>query len=427
MQNFLWGVATSAFQIEGDIENDFTDWENLGKFKNDNADPRYENGSNHWDLWETDFAYLKQLNLNSYRFSIEWARIEPVRNEYSNEAIQKYHKMIDKLIEMGIEPVITLHHFTHPSWFHDLSPWTDVSSIEIFTKFAKKMIDEFAPKIKFWITFNEPLVWALAAYGDAKFPPGQKDLYKVMDVTYNILYAHIRIYDMLKDFDGDIKVGIAKHFVIFKQARGWFWDKNLANRLHKFFNVMILDAFRTNTLEIYFPFLLDYVSYLPLDNKIDFWGINYYYRLHAKFKINYKNPMELFAKNPTTDMGWEIYPNGLKKIIKLVSKYDKEMIITENGIATDDEKLRIKFIKKHLKVVSKQIKRGKALIGFFYWSLLDNYEWLEGKSKRFGLIHVDYENKFKRTLKPAAFIFADLIKKFKTNNNSKGKIKSKAI
>jgi beta-glucosidase len=411
MGKFLWGVATSAFQIEGDIENDFTDWERDGKFKVDGLDPVYENGSNHWDFWETDFEYLKELNVNSYRFSIEWARIEPVRNEYSLEAIRQYHKMIDKLIEIEIEPIITLHHFTHPTWFHSLSPWTEKSSIEIFSKFAKKMIDEFADKVKYWITFNEPQVWALAAYGDAKFPPGQKDLYKVMDALYNILYAHIYIYDMLKNYDKTIKVGIAKHFIIFKWARNFFIDKSLVNKLHEFFNVMILDAFKKNELQFIFPLLLNFTSYIPLDNKIDFWGINYYYRLHAKFKMNYKNPMELFAKEPSTDMGWEIYPKGLKKIIKLVSTTNKEILITENGIATEDENLRIKFIKKHLKVVKSQMKKNKLLKGYFYWSLLDNYEWLQGKSKRFGLIHVDYNNNFTRKLKPAAKIYSELITK----------------
>lgn len=416
MKDFLWGAATSAFQIEGNVENDFTDWEGKGKFKSNDSDPRYENGSNHWNMWESDFEYLKELNLNSYRFSIEWARIEPERNKYSQEAISKYHEMIDKLISLGIEPVITLHHFTHPSWFHALSPWTDESSVEIFTKFAHKMIEEFAHKIKYWITFNEPQVWALAAYGDAKFPPGQKDLYKVMDVINHILYAHIRIYDMLKEVDTDIMVGIAKHFIVFKEARNWFFDRTLAQRLNHFFNTLIIEAFKSNTLAFHFPFLLKYTSYIPLDDKIDFWGINYYYRLHAKFKVNYKNPMELFAKEPATDMGWEIYPKGLKKFIKYIASTNKKIIITENGIATEDEKLRIKFIKKHLKIVKSQMRKKKALIGYFYWSLLDNYEWLEGKSKRFGLIHVDYENKFKRTLKPAATTYAKLVKKISKKN-----------
>ena len=411
MIKFLWGVSTSAFQIEGNIQNDFTDWEKEGKFKINGLNPVYENGSNHWDLWETDFEYLKELNVNSYRFSIEWARIEPLRNEYSREAIDKYHKMIDKLIDMGIEPIITLHHFTHPKWFHSLSPWTDKSSIEIFTKFAQKIVNEFSKKIKYWITFNEPLVWALAAYGDAKFPPGKKDLSKVMDVIYNILYTHVKIYDIIKDVDDNLRVGIAKHFVVFKEARNFIFDKNLVNKLHQFFNVMLLESFKTNSLQFNFPLLLKYNSYIPLDDKIDFWGVNYYYRLHAKFKMNIQNPMELFAKEPATDMGWEIYPKGLNKILKLVYSTKKEIFITENGIATEDEQLRKKFIKKHLKIVKSHIRKNKLLRGYFYWSLLDNYEWLEGKSKRFGLIHVDYKNGFKRKLKPSAKTYSKLIRK----------------
>lgn len=412
MEKFYWGTATSSFQIEGNIKNDFTEWESRGKFRNNGSNPLYENGSNHWLNWKKDFDLIKELNQNSYRFSIEWARIEPERNNYSQSALNQYSEMIDYLHQLNIEPFLTLHHFSHPKWFHELTPWHKKESISSFCEFAKIIIDLFSDRVNYWISFNEPIVWALAAYGDAKFPPGIRDLKFMMDAIKNMMEAHVCIYDYLKKRNNKAKLGIAKHFIVFKEGRNWFLlDKKVTNRIDVFFNKMLLNAFRENRLAHWFPTILKYDSPIKLDNKIDFWGINYYYKIYAQFKFNFKNPFFLFPKEPATDMGWEIYPKGLKKIIKLVTETGKEIFITENGIATNDEGLRKMFIKKHLKVVNKA--RSKYNIkGYFYWSLIDNYEWLKGKSKRFGLVRIDYENKFERIIKPSGFYYAKLIKKY---------------
>lgn len=412
MKNFYWGTATSSFQIEGNVENDFTEWERLGKFKKNGSNPLYENGSNHWTNWKEDFDLLKKLNLNSYRFSIEWARIEPERGNYSEVALKQYTEMIEYLIQLDIEPFLTLHHFTHPKWFHELTPWHKNESITAFTNFAKVIIGLLSDKINFWISFNEPVVWALAAYGDAKFPPGKKDLNLMMQAVHNMMEAHVCIYDYLKKRNIKSKMGIAKHFIIFKQGRQWFFlDRKVTNQIDQFFNKMLLKAFQQNRLAHWFPTVLRYNKEIKLDNKIDFWGINYYYKIYSQFKFSLKNPIFLFPKEPATDMGWEIYPKGLKKIVKQVGKTGKDIFITENGIATNNEDLRKSFIKRHLKVLMKLGKKYRVK-GYFYWSLIDNYEWLNGKSKRFGLIHVDYKNSFTRTLKPSAEYYLKLINKY---------------
>ncbi|MFZ1292438.1 MAG: family 1 glycosylhydrolase [Melioribacteraceae bacterium] len=417
MTNFFWGTTTSAFQIEGNISNDFTEWEKLGKFRNNGSNPLYENGSNHWKYWKKDFDLLKELNQNAYRFSIEWSRIEPEKNNYSDAALKQYSEMIDYLTSNQIEPFLTLHHFSHPKWFHEFSPWHKKESIQTFCNFAKIIIDLYADKIKYWISFNEPIVWALAAYGDGKFPPGFKDSKLMMDAIYNMMEAHICIYDYLKMRNPNAKLGIAKHFIIFKEARNWFFlDKKVTDNIDTFFNKMLLEAFQKNRISHRFPTLLNYDSQISLDNKIDFWGINYYYRVYSQLKFSLKNPIFLFPKEPATDMGWEIHPRGLKKILKLVSKTGKEIIVTENGIATNDEELRKNFIKRHLKIVNKA-RQKYNLTGYFYWSLIDNYEWLFGKSKRFGLVKIDYENDFRRIVKPSAFYYSELIKKYSQQQN----------
>ncbi|MFZ6032618.1 MAG: glycoside hydrolase family 1 protein [Melioribacter sp.] len=416
---FLWGSATSSFQIEGNIKNDFTDYEQKLGY------PPYEEGSNHWKMWKDDIDMIRQLNQNAYRFSIEWSRLQPEPNTVSLEALNRYDATVDRLLEKGIEPMITLHHFAHPYWFHDVSPWHTGDSVKRFLDYSDLIFSRLADRVKYWITFNEPVVWSLAAYADAKFPPALSDLNLTMKALFNMMKAHAGAYEILKSYNSESYVGIAKHFIIFKEAREWFYpDKSIARRIDNFFNFMLLDAFITNRITVNFPPLLKFDKPINLNNKIDFWGINYYYRLHTKFKLNLKNPFLLYVKDPATDTGWEIYPKGLKKIIKLVSRYNKEIIITENGIATGNDLVRKKFIKKHVKIVRKQLEKGYKIKGYFYWSLMDNYEWLHGKSKRFGLVEVDYENNYKRTIRPSGHYYAGLIEKF-FHDRKRGKINEK--
>jgi len=413
MKNFFWGVSTSAFQIEGHIENDFTEWEKAGKFKKNDLDPIYDNGANHWLKWKEDFDFLKILGVNAYRFSLEWARIQPELQKFSDESLDNYEKMIDYLLENKIEPFLTLHHFTHPTWFHEFSPWHSEKSVEVFLNYVEKILNRFGEKVKYWITFNEPLVWVMAAYGEGNFPPGIKDLNQMMIALSNILIAHAEVYDLIKSKNPDAQVGIAKHFIVFKQDRKWFFlDKAVRNKILQFFNKMILDAFIIDKIIANLPPLIKFEKEINLKDKIDFWGVNYYYRLFTKFKLNINNPFYFYTKHPETDTGWEIYPKGLFKILKLVSKYDKPIIITENGIAINDEEIRKKFIKKHLKFLLKAIKHGVDVNGYFYWSLIDNYEWLYGKSKRFGLIYVDYEKNFERIPKESFYFYKELIRTY---------------
>lgn len=409
MSKFLWGVATSAFQIEGHIKNDMTQWEAEGRFKTDGKNPIYGNGANHWQLWEQDFELLKELNVNAYRFSVEWSRIEPQPGVFNEEAIRRYEKMIDRLLEMNITPMLTIHHFTHPVWFHNASPWTSKDAIRVYFRFAEKIIRRFAVKVPYWISFNEPLVWTIGAYGAGKFPPGGKDAHLVMQALHNMLEAHIKVYRLLKSCNPDAQMGIAKNFIIFKEHRNWFLpDKGIANRLDMLFNQSLPQAFLSNRLRFRFWPWLNYDKEVALNNHIDFWGINYYYRLHTRFQFNLKQPVKLIHKNPQTDMGWEIYPEGLKKIIRWLEHTNKNIFITENGIATNDDGLRETFLKSHISVLKQALKTNDKIKGYFYWSFLDNYEWLEGLSKRFGLVHVDYDHHYKRTLKKSAKLFADL-------------------
>jgi len=412
---FLWGTATSAFQIEGGIKNDMTDWEDAGRFRTNGKNPLVGDAVDHWRRWERDFDLLREIGVNSYRFSVEWARIEPEPGRYDIKAVDQYSRMIDRLLEYNIVPMVTLHHFTHPSWFHERSPWIDSRSVESFVRFTEFLAPRFMDRVPFVVTFNEPLVWLLAGYGYGKFPPGENDPKRIMAALYNMLMAHREAYDCIKEHNPKCKIGIAHNFIAFKRApKGIRFDRDIKRVIHHFYNQMIMEAFQTNRLKMVFPLVTAFDKPIPLDDKIDFWGVNYYYRLHVKFKFNFKQPFELLSivrssGQGKSDLGWEIYPKGLQKVCRWLAPYNKPIYITENGVAANDDGLRVEFLKSHLNVLEKVRKENKLVRGYFYWSLMDNYEWLEGTAARFGLYHTDYENDLGRSMKPSAEFYRDYI------------------
>jgi len=417
-KDFLWGAASSSFQIEDGIENDFTVWERQGLFKNNGKDPVYSNGSNHWKQWKSDFDLIKEMRLNSYRFSVEWSRIEPQPGVFNQKAIDQYKQMTDYLLDLNIKPMLTLFHFSHPVWFHEKSPWHKADSIDRFLSFVSYVLKHLGSKIDLYVTLNEPLVWALAAYGEGVFPPGIKDFNKMMNAVYNMLAAHKEAYKLIKQHNKEAKTGIAKNMICFQPYDSFtLMDVLFTKFIDIFYNQMILNAFSQNRLKANIPFLVNFNKPLKLDDSIDFFGVNYYYRMYVKWKPALAAPFELLFenrdRNGISDIGWEIYPNGLYKMLKRASALGKDIFVTENGIAARDDKLRIRYLDRHLQIIRKSLKKGLPLKGYYHWSLLDNYEWLEGKDARFGLIKVDYEDNFKRSIKDSMKFYSK-----STNGNS---------
>ena len=410
-KTFLWGVATSAFQIEGGIENDMTRWEQQGRFNRDGKDPRVGSAVDHWNRWEDDFRLMRTLGVNSYRFSIEWARLEPEPGRFDQAALDRYSRMIDRLLDYGITPMLTLHHFTHPAWFHERSPWHSERAIESFLRYVEKVAPRLLDRVPLVVTLNEPLVWLLAGYADARFPPGCRDWDLLMKALHNMLVAHREAYDLVKSLFPACQLGIAHNFVSFKRApHGSVLDRDIKRAIHRFYNQMIPQTFQEDRLAFRFPLLLNYDEPLRLDNKIDFWGVNYYYRLHVKFRFHLRQPFELLSISRSSgegksDLGWEIYPTGLHKVCRWLRPLDKPIIITENGIAAGDDRLRVSFLKSHLTVVSRIRRENPLLVGYYHWSLMDNYEWIEGRDARFGLIKVDYDNNLSRSIKPSGQVY----------------------
>lgn len=397
--NFLWGVATSAFQLEGSPHADWTSW--------DEALSRNPNVTNHYSLYKADLALLKELGVNSYRFSLEWSRIQPRENVWDDQAMAHYQEIIDILISNNIEPMLTLHHFTHPLWFIKRYPWHEKESVEKFLLFAEKVVRTLRG-VRYWITFNEPYVLVLAGYFEGCTPPAIKDASLGVKALTNILKSHGKTYDIIHAGIADAKVSVAHNMAALTPWSRWNpLDKLLARLARYFYNHSLVDAFYSGKLNVKFPFRKEIEIELPIKDKLDFFGVNYYTRIHIRFNPLKKMGIEMRHRDidgyGLTDMGWEIHPRGLEKVLRYASRLQVPLIITENGIATRDGEKKIKFMKRHVDVIEKCIREGMDIRGYFYWSLIDNYEWLQGLDARFGLYKVDFETLERKPTNAAAY------------------------
>ncbi|MFA4988137.1 MAG: glycoside hydrolase family 1 protein [Candidatus Omnitrophota bacterium] len=388
-KKFLWGAATSAHQVEGgNIYNDWWSAEQKGALKEPSGE-----ACRHYELYPRDFAIAGELGHNCHRFSIEWSRIEPEEGIFREEEIEHYRSVILELKKLGMEPVVTLHHFTNPLWFSRLGGWTKRSCLKYFLRFAEKMVAEFAPLVKFWITINEPLVYSSHSYLLGVWPPKEKSVLKTLQVTFNMARAHSDLYRAIHKVYKEKKldrpmVGIAANLQAFEYCRNTLRNRISVFLRHKLYN-------------------LYFIELLLRDKALDYIGVNYYSRNLADaggWGIQHllldtcQNGHLPLKKN---SLGWDIYPEGLYKLLISLKRYKLPLLITENGICTEDDSLRWEYISSHLLQAHRAMHDGAGLLGYIYWSLIDNFEWAEGFSPRFGLVHVDY-NTQKRTVRESA-------------------------
>jgi beta-glucosidase len=404
-KDFLWGVATSAFQLEGSPYADWASWDSILSMNPD--------VTNHYYLYKKDLNLLKGLGVNAYRFSIEWSRIQPKENIWDDRAIAHYQEIIDILKQDNIEPMITIHHFTHPLWCIKKYPWHEDASVAKFLEYTERILAEIKG-VRYWITFNEPYVLLLGGYLEGCMPPGFKDVDLALKALKNILICHGKAYDMIHSKVPGALVSVAHNMAALAPWRSWNPLDRLLSRIAKYFyNHSLLDAFTTGRLYIKFPFRKALEIEIPIKDKLDFFGVNYYTRVHIRFNPLKKMGVELRHRDidgyGLTDMGWEIHPRGLEKVLRYASKLNVPLIITENGIATRNDRKKIRFMKGHVDTIERCIKDGLDVRGYFYWSLIDNYEWLQGLDARFGLYKVDFDT-LEREPTKAALYYSYLIK-----------------
>jgi len=389
-EGFKWGSSTSAHQVEGDNHNDWSEWEKSRplEFQSGKACDSY-------NRYEEDFDIAKSLNQNIHRFSIEWSRIEPKEGRFDHETMHHYVNVVKALRERGIEPMITLWHFTNPVWFAEKGGFLNVDSPEIFTRYVKYVVDNLKDRVGLWITFNEAAsVYAWFSYLNGQWPPQHKNIFEYIKVRKNLIKAQALAYQEIKKIysvpqtlsetnptSHNVEVGLVESNVFI--VHGNLWYEKLIGKLYNY------------QRNLYF-----WDKALPY---YDFLGLNYYH-VDRRVLGSYRT---LLKQGWMPEMGWETYPKGIYHRLMELKKFKKPIYITENGIADTKDEQREKFIKDHLRWVWQAIHDGVDVRGYMYWSLLDNFEWARGFKPRFGLVEVDF-NTFARKIRPSALEYAKI-------------------
>jgi beta-glucosidase len=408
-------VATSAYQIEGAVENDWTAWERLGRLKVSGI--RCGQGSGHRARWQEDLDLLPAIGANAYRYSLEWSRIEPRPGEFDGKELERQRRVAEHLRRRGIEPVVTLHHYTHPLWFGEREGWESSHSPEWFERYAGTVASALKGVVRIWVTFNEPILLLLGGYVAGVIPPGLQSFAQASRAFEQILRAHAAASSALKSRDPESQVGMAHNMLAFAPDRTTNpLDRRLVEIGDRLYNTSLVEAAATGEVAWSLPGQGAVAFRIPdLPRTFDYFGINYYSRVHLRFTGLPGSPGEYLYRDPSgrgyTDMGWEIHPEGLRTVLGQASSSGLPLYVLENGIATEDDARRCHFLREHAVVLRHAVASGLDVRGYFHWSLLDNFEWLEGFRPRFGLFGVDYATGARRR-RASADVFSALGRSF---------------
>ncbi len=405
-EDFLLGTATSALQIEGgDRNNNWFDWSEKKHIKDGSHSLR---ANDHYNRFEEDIGLMEELNTSCYRMGLEWSRLEPREGNFSSEAVAHYRQELIALHKAGIKPILTLFHFSYPLWFAQSGAFETESCIKRFKRFTQFCVESFGDLVSEWITINEPNVYTFEGYVKGEWPPGKKDLGLAFKVMRNLALCHLEAYPVIhkvrknKGFPGETKVGVAHHVRVFTPATLSPLDKLAARIVKRLFQDALIQAMTTGV----FSFPLGSGAPKGKGSFCDFMGINYYTRDIVTFSIKGGYKLSVNSGAPVNDLGWEIYPEGLYELCKEYGKaYNLPVYITENGTCDNKDAFRMDYIADHLYQVSRLIKDGIPIERYYYWTLIDNFEWMEGERAPFGLIHCDFESQ-KRTIRQSGRFFA---------------------
>src|SRR3989344_5425915 len=367
---FKWGAATASYQVEGGIENN--DWAEAAR---DGKVPPCGRACGHYERYEEDFDIAKSLGHNCHRLSIEWARIEPEEGRFDEREIEHYRKVLQALHTRGLLPFVTIWHFTLPLWFSRAGGFEREDAPEIFARYSAYVAGKLDLCAHF-STINEPMVYAGKGFWEGLWPPFCKNPLRHIRVVSRLAAAHCAAYMAMKKVRPEIQVGVTKHNIFFESNANpfnivlyvfidWFWN-------HRFLHLIA--------------------------GHQDFIELNHYH--HKKFGAT-KRERDSVVRS---DMGWEVHPTSLYYCLLALKRYDLPIYVSENGIADAADTRRAQFITDAVACVHRALAEGVPVKGYLYWSLLDNFEWAEGFTKRFGLVEVDYAT-LARKVRPSAYVY----------------------
>ncbi len=434
--NFIWGVATSAYQIEGAWNEDgkgVSIWDKFcripGKIV---GGATGDVAADHYHRWLEDIKLIVQLGVRAYRFSISWSRILPEGTGRVNQkGLDFYERLVDALLKNGIEPYVCLHHFDLPQALQDKGGWPERKTAFYFAEYARIVADKLSDRVKYWITHNEPFSVAGGGYFSGEYAPGIKNGRAAFKTGYHLLLSHGLAAEAIRAVSRQpVKIGIILNLAPVHSASDAKKDRDAACRFDAMQNRMFLDALLKGKFSLKeIPLLNMLVSAmikrgdLKKINNLDFLGVNYYTRVVVKH--NPKVPVialsQVKPKGNEYSSMWEIYPQGIYEVLTRVwndYKPSAELLITENGMPLNDkpgiggriaDASRIRYLQDHLVQVHRAMQDRVPVKGYFVWSLLDNFEWNLGYSPRFGLFFVDYKT-LKRTAKDSVKWYKDVIR-----------------
>jgi beta-glucosidase len=430
---FLWGAATSAYQIEGHPLADGAGPSIWHHFAHNRG--RIANGEtgdlacDHYHRYLDDIDLMADLGLRAYRFSVAWGRVLPEgRGQVNQPGLDFYQRLVDALLERGIRPMLTLYHWDLPAALYDRGGWLNPDSPDWFADYAQVLFHALDDRVPLWVTLNEPWVVSVLGYLDGEMAPGHRDLFAAPRVAHHLLLAHANAVAAYRSI-GHNQIGIALNLEPQHPATAAPEDQAAATRRDAFINRWFLDPlllgrYPTELQSMFGPAWRE-VAPTDMDRiriSSDFIGINYYSRglAHAAPQTLPPGAIRVTpTQAPLTAMGWEVYPEGLTETLRwFKDRYgNPPLYITENGAAFDDpvpvdgdvvDPKRVDYLHGHLQAAHDAIREGVDLRGYFAWSLLDNFEWALGYAKRFGLIRVDHQTQT-RTLKASARFYRDVI------------------
>ncbi len=385
---FFFGASTSAHQVEGWNNNDWTEWEkaNAERLSRESghryAPKNYISGRacDEYHRFREDFDIAKALSHNAHRFSIEWSRVEPKEGLFDEKEIGHYREVVLALRERGIEPFVTLWHWTLPLWLSRKGGAEHMLFALYYGRYTKKIVESLGADVRFWITVNEPEVFTGNEYLKKRWPPQKRSLRSWYRSTMHLVHAHRAAYGIIKKRFPKAKVGATMNLVYFESGGGVVNDTIAAGahflRDRHFLNHVIAWS--------------------------DFIGLNYYF--HSRVYYGFEKNLN----QEVSDMGWEIYPEGIYKVLIDLARRGMPIYITENGLADARDDKRGLFITEHLAYIRRAMEDGADVRGYFHWSLIDNFEWDAGFWPRFGLVEMNYET-MARKIRPSAFAYKTAI------------------
>jgi beta-glucosidase len=428
--DFLWGAATASYQIEGAVHEDGRGesvWDRFcatpGKVRNgDSGEPACD----FYHRYPEDVALMRELGLDAFRFSIAWPRIVPSGRGPINEAgLDFYDRLVDELLAHGIEPFVTLFHWDTPQALEDAGGWPSRTTAKAFAEYTAAVVRRLGDRVRHWITHNEPWVHAWIGHSWGQHAPGRTSEADAVAAAHHLMLSHGWAVDVIRAAAPGAQVGITLDLAHVYPASERLEDEAAAMKVDGEGNRWFLDPLFRGAYPADLVERNELVAPLVQDGDLetisapcDFLGVNNYFRFVVSDGVEGPR-MERVAESQHTEMGWEVYPDGLHQLLVRVSRdYAPPAIyVTENGAAFGDVRVhdgqvhdpeRTAYLQSHIDAVSRAIGDGAPVKGYFVWSLLDNFEWAHGYSKRFGIVYVDYPT-LERVPKASYYWYRDFI------------------